>query len=280
MSHTNESLSEMAAPPEHVVGVQFERLGEIYFYRTKQLSLKLRDSVIAKRDQIEELGEVIVAPAEKLSNQQVPNTIMRKASQTDILTHGQRLERAREALALCRQVAAHYHMPMKFTEAHLCDNDRKLQFTFTADDRVDFRTLIKELSSRLRMRVEMKQIGARDEAKLKGAIGSCGNQTCCSGHIREFKSIGIAMAKDQQLSPNPTKLGGVCGKLKCCLAYEHELYRAEKKGLPKIGKKVRVGNETGEVVHINVLKRLCEVRLHESNEFVRVPADELRKIDD
>lgn len=162
---------------------------------------------------------------------------------------------------------------MKLTDAEIIEGGKKVRFVFYSEDRVDFRSLIKDLANALRLRIEMKQIGARDEAKYKGCLGACGQvTTCCSTFLRQFRPISVGMAKTQGLSPNPTKLAGLCGKLKCCLAYENELYAEFRKGLLKSGAIVKTAKGIGEIQSIDILNRHYSVRLDEGG-MARLPAD-------
>lgn len=265
------------APPSPLaVGVQFEKLGHIVNVLCGEHDLLLRDQVIVDIDKQVRLATVITPPVDVSSVQAITAKVVRKATQQDLLDSYRDGEEERHALGLCRRLVADHQLPMKVTQARHSVSEHKTVFMFTAENRVDFRQLIKDLSGQLRMRVELRQIGARDEARIVGAIGPCGLQCCCNRHIREFKSVTIAMAKDQQLSPNPTKLAGMCGKLKCCLSYEHELYKEEKKTLPNPGKRVSTPHGRAYVTGLDVLRRICIVRLEETGEEHRVPADDVK----
>jgi len=166
---------------------------------------------------------------------------------------------------------------MKLIDVDITEGGKKAVFVFFAESRVDFRALVKDLAGLLRMRIEMRQIGSRDEAKIAGCMGPCGQTTCCSTHLRQFQSISISMAKHQGLAPNPAKLTGMCGKLKCCLAYEQVAYDECRKGLLKAGSPVETSSGAGKIVGHNVLKRECIVRLYGGGE-IRTACDKCRKL--
>jgi cell fate regulator YaaT (PSP1 superfamily) len=166
---------------------------------------------------------------------------------------------------------------MKLIDVEISEGGKKAVFIFFAESRVDFRALVKDLAGLLRMRIEMRQVGSRDEAKMAGCLGPCGLTTCCSTHLRQFQSISISMAKHQGLAPNPAKLTGMCGKLKCCLAYEQAAYDECRKGLLKTGSPVETSSGAGKIIGHNVLKRECIVRLYGGGEM-RTPCDKCRKL--
>ncbi len=262
------------------VGVQFKPAGKVYTFTTDDETLSKHDGVMVESTSGETLGTIIQS-SEDRGERKIPKNakrVLRRASDDDMQTWRKNGERAMECFHVCKKKAAEQNLQMKLIDAEVSTNGNKVTFTFFAEQRVDFRTLVKELAQALRMRIEMKQIGARDEAKNIPCMGPCGRPTCCSLHLRQFQSISISMAKHQGLSPNPSKITGMCGKLKCCLAYEHAVYAEQRKGLPKLGSAVECPKGTGKVVGHNVLKRECTVRLYGGAGETRHPAEECKKI--
>ena len=262
------------------VGVQFKPAGKVYTFVTTDDTLVKDDAVMVESDSGEILGTVIRSPEEKAKSK-IPNNakrVIRRASDDDMGTWRQNKERAVECFRVCKEKAHERDLQMKLVDAEVSTNSSKVTFTFFAEQRVDFRGLVKELAHALRMRIEMRQIGARDEAKNIPCMGSCGRPTCCSLHLRQFQSISISMAKHQGLAPNPSKLTGMCGKLKCCLSYEHAVYAEQRKGLPKLGSAVECPKGTGKIVGHNVLKRECIIRLYGGAGEARCSCDECKKL--
>jgi len=253
-----------------VTGVQFSRAGKIEYYLAKEIPLNLHDKVVVKGEQGEIVGTVIVPP-KKLSASEVATnikSILRKATEGDIDKYEHDLERSRETFDLCSKKILEMNLQMKLVDVSLEGN--KVVFYFFAEERVDFRVLVKDLANSLHMRIEMRQIGARDQAKGIGALGPCGIICCCSTHLREFTSISISMAKNQGLSPNPAKLTGMCGKLKCCMSYENQFYLDERKKLPSIGSKVKIQQGQGVVTSLDVPRGLCTVNISNSEKAEQV----------
>lgn len=244
-----------------VTGVIFSRAGKIEYYLAENIELDSHDAVVVKGEHGNSIGRVVIPPHEVSSTNVATNIkeVVRKANKDDLERYEQDLEKARQSFELCEQKIKERELPMKLVDVSYEDN--KAIFFFFAEERVDFRSLVKDLASSLHMRIEMRQIGARDEAKAIGALGPCGLNCCCESFLSEFKSISIAMAKNQGLSPNPAKLTGMCGKLKCCLSYENEAYLEERKGLPPIGAKVEIKEGKGVITNIDVIKHLCNVRI-------------------
>ncbi len=189
--------------------------------------------------------------------------IIRIATEADLLQEDRNREREAQAFRVCVQLIQKHQMKMKLVKVHYLLSGSKAVFYFTADGRVDFRALVRDLAAELRMRIEMRQIGVRDETKITGGVGHCGRELCCSGWLRNFVPVSIRMAKDQNLALNPQKVSGACGRLMCCLAYEHENYVALKRGLPKVGKRVNTVHGPGRVTSVEVLKQRLLVELDE-----------------
>lgn len=264
-------MTETASPagsPElkKVAGVHFSRASKVEFYLADDTPLSIHDLVVVDGEHGHAIGRVIVPPREVPTTDVATNIkkILRKANEEDIEKHNQAMEKAREAFELCEKKIIEKNLLMKLVDVSFEDN--KAIFFFFAEERVDFRALVKDLASALHMRIEMRQIGARDEAKALGALGPCGLVCCCETYLSEFSSISISMAKNQGLSPNPAKLTGMCGKLKCCLSYENETYLNERKELPPVGTKVETSEGRGTVTSLDVLKHVCKVRLDKRDE--------------
>lgn len=244
-----------------IAGVHFSKASKLEFYLAEGIELSIHDLVMVKGEHGNVLGRIIVPPRDVPAADVATNikNILRKANGEDIDRHNHDLEKAREHLVLCEKKIQERGLPMKLIDVAL--EDSKIIFFFFAEERIDFRALVKDLASTLHMRIEMRQIGARDEAKAIGALGPCGLACCCEKFLTEFKSISIAMAKTQGLSPNPAKLTGMCGKLKCCLNYENEIYIEERKSLPPVGARVKTPDGPGVITNLDVLKHMCSVRL-------------------
>ena len=190
------------------------------------------------------------------------------------------VKEAMRAFNLCKEKITNHDLDMKLVDVDILTGDKKAIFYFTAEERVDFRSLVKDPASALHMRIEMRQIGARDATKSIGGLGSCGLTCCCETHLREFKAIAIQMAKNQGLSPNPAKLTGMCGKLKCCLLYENDMYSECKKGLPGVGAEVKTPKGDGIVNNLDIPRRLVYVYLGEKHKEIRFGVDEITIIKD
>jgi cell fate regulator YaaT (PSP1 superfamily) len=273
----DEGVNEKA--PTFSIGVQFRPAGKIYTFATHDRELVRGDRVIVEGVEGECVAE-IACPSSEMGTGELPanaSMILRRASAEDIESFEQLREKAVECFTTAAERIRDRQLPMKLIDVDVTDAGKKAVFIFFAENRVDFRALVKDLAGLLHMRIEMRQIGARDEAKIHGCMGPCGQTTCCSTHLRQFQSISISMAKHQGLAPNPAKLTGMCGKLKCCLAYEQAAYDECRRGMLKVGAPVETAKGTGKIVGANILKRECTVRLYAGGE-VRLPSDECRKL--
>ncbi|MDD2496781.1 MAG: stage 0 sporulation family protein [Desulfitobacteriaceae bacterium] len=219
---------------EKVVGVRFKKAGKIYYFSPAQFELGVGDAVIVETARGVEYGHVVVGP-KMIPPEEVVSplkTVVRKASAQDIEIHQENKRREKEAFKVCQQKIVEHSLPMKLVDVEYTFDVSKIIFYFTAEGRVDFRELVKDLAAIFRTRIELRQIGVRDEAKMLGGIGSCGRVLCCHTVLGDFQPVSIRMAKQQNLSLNPTKISGICGRLMCCLKYESDDY--EKKGnVPK-----------------------------------------------
>jgi cell fate regulator YaaT (PSP1 superfamily) len=257
-------------PKKFVIGIQYRQAGKIYTYLTDDATLTHCDWVVVENEQGTSVGTVALPPAEVLERDLPADIkkVLRRATPEDIEQANTQREREFEIFDFFSQKVAERQLPMKPLTAELRDGEKKVILTFFAEDRVDFRSLVKDLASALHMRIEMRQIGARDEVKYKGGIGPCGLVTCCFQHLRQFQSISIQMAKNQGLTPNPAKLTGMCGKLKCCLAYENALYAELRQRMPRVGMLVKTPQGNGKITSLNVIREQCMVRLDDGGDVI------------
>jgi len=206
-----------------IVGVRFKKNGKIYYFHPQQLDLHVHDSVIVETARGLEFGEVVLGPKE-IADSELSNPlkdVLRKATEADIKKHDENLAAEKEAFKICQKKIAQHKLPINLVEVSYTFDVSKIIFYFIAEGRVDFRELVKDLASVFRTRIELRQIGVRDEAKVIGGIGTCGRVLCCHSVLGEFQPVSIKMAKRQNLSLNPAKISGVCGRLMCCLKYEN-----------------------------------------------------------
>ena len=247
----------------NVVGVKFKDAGKVYYFGPGQTQPQQGEHVIVETARGLEFGTVtmgemaipeedIVAPLKD---------IVRIASEADEQKHAQNLEKRDDAMRLCQEKIDAHGLEMKLIDVEYTFDNSKVVFYFTADGRVDFRELVKDLASVFHMRIELRQIGVRDEAKMLGGVGNCGRGLCCHTWLRDFEPVSIKMAKVQNLSLNPTKISGICGRLMCCLKFENDLYSQLKKGLPNAGERVRTPDGKALVVDTNILESTVKTRL-------------------
>ena len=264
-----------------IVGIRFKRAGRVYYFDPAGIDLKVRDYVVVQTTRGLEMGQVVISPRQVLASEVTEplKPIARKAEPEDI-TRAQELEsKEEEALIECGKLIAKLHLPMKLLSAEYSLDDSRLAFFFTAPERVDFRELVRELTNRFKIRVELRQIGPRDEAKLIGGFGRCGRPLCCMSFLSEFAPVSIRMAKEQDLPLNPMKISGVCGRLLCCLVYESEQYHTLREKLPKEGQRVSTAMGPARVIGGNPLKETVLVEL-ESQVTVELPLSEVTAEDE
>lgn len=247
----------------NVVGVQFQKAGKLEYYAPNDLKLDSEDWVVVESKRGIEIG--IVKLISKCVNDEdvtLPlKDILRIATEEDIQQYNQNEEDAEQALILCKQLVKDQDLDMRLVNCEYTLDKSKVIFNFTADDRIDFRKLVKVLAQNLRTRIELRQIGVRDEAKLLGGIGPCGRSLCCSTFLGDFQPVSIKMAKDQNLSLNPTKISGACGRLMCCLKYENDYYEEVRAQLPDVGDEIHTPEGTGQVVGLNILDISMQVKI-------------------
>ena len=259
-----------------VVGIRFKRTGKVYYFDTAGIDLDVNDHVVVKTVRGLEMGQVVVAPWQVLDSElrEPLKPVVRKAEPEDIKRVQELGQKTTEALAECGKWIEKLKLPMKLLTAEYNLSGNRLIFFFSASERVDFRELVKELSNLIKVRVELRQVGPRDGAKLIGGFGRCGRQLCCSSFLTEFEPVSIRMAKEQDLPLNPMKISGVCGRLMCCLSYEGALYRAMREKLPKKGQRVMTSTGAAVVIGGNPLKQMVLVEL-KSGATIELPVGEV-----
>ncbi|MFA8439001.1 stage 0 sporulation family protein [Pueribacillus sp. YX66] len=260
-----------------IVGVRFKTAGKIYYFDPAGLNIEKNDHVIVETARGIEIGKVVIEKRKVNENDIVLplKRVIRVATSEDIDIVERNGHEAGEAFTLCEDKIIEHNLPMKLIDVEYTFDRNKIIFYFTADGRVDFRELVKDLAAIFRTRIELRQIGVRDEAKMLGGIGPCGRMLCCSTFLGDFEPVSIKMAKDQNLSLNPTKISGLCGRLMCCLKYENDLYEEAKHELPDIGNVIRTPNGEGKVIGLNMLERLIQVELFEPERVTEYTLDEL-----
>lgn len=252
-----------------VVGVRFRSAGKIYYFDPGKLEMETGNHVIVETARGVEYGTVLIAPKEIDDSKVVQplKPVIRVATEEDDKTEAKNKEKEKEAYKICLEKIAKHKLEMKLVEAEYTFDNNKLLFYFTADGRIDFRELVKDLAAVFRTRIELRQIGVRDETKILGGIGICGRELCCKAYLSEFAPVSIKMAKEQNLSLNPTKISGVCGRLMCCLKNEEETYEYLNSRLPNMGDTVTtIDGCKGEVQSINVLRQQVKVLIEINDE--------------
>ncbi|MGE5472887.1 MAG: stage 0 sporulation family protein [Ignavibacteriales bacterium] len=246
-----------------VVGVRFKKAGKIYYFDPDDLAIEIGTNVIVETARGIEYGNVVIA------NREVPEEaivaplkkVLRIATEKDEQQIKENQKKEKQAFDICMQKILEHKLDMKLINVECTFDNNKILFYFTAEGRIDFRELVKDLATVFKTRIELRQIGVRDETKMMGGIGFCGKELCCSQYLGEFEPVSIKMAKEQSLSINPAKISGTCGRLMCCLRYEHEVYEDKLKRVPKIGAIVETPDGQGVVVEANILKEIVRVKL-------------------
>lgn len=251
---------------QEVVLVQLRTAGEVKYFLTGGLKLDTGEKVIVEADRGLEYGEV-AAQSEKLADvssiEKPLRKLIRKANPWDEKQIAKNKAKTKDLMNICGQKIKEHKLPMKLVDAEYSFDRSKIIFYFTSEGRVDFRDLVKNLASIFRVRIELRQIGVRDEARLLGGFGPCGRQLCCMAFLKNFNPVTIRMAKIQNLPLNPSKISGLCGRLMCCLGYESQCYRELSKGLPKVGREIKTEHGRGKVLAVNPLKGMVTVDLGE-----------------
>jgi len=251
-----------------VVGVRFKKAGKVYYFDPDQLQIDEGMNVIVETARGVEFGEVVI-PLREVGDEEIVaplKKVMRIASEDDIKHATENRKKEKEAFATCLQKIKDHNLEMKLIDVEYTFDNNKILFYFTADGRVDFRELVKDLASVFKTRIELRQIGVRDESKMMGGIGVCGRELCCSSYLGEFQPVSIKIPKEQGLSLNPTKISGNCGRLMCCLKYEQDAYEQIIKKAPKTGAIVDTPDGQGVVAETFLIKETVKVRLDKGNE--------------
>ncbi|MBM7580630.1 PSP1 domain-containing protein [Jeotgalibacillus terrae] len=264
-----------------VVGVRFNKAGKIYYFDPNQLSLEIDEYVIVETVRGVEYGKVVTEVKKVDKNDVVLplKKIVRIAEQKDRLSVQENKEEAAHAYQVCSDKISEHDLDMKLVDVEYTFDRNKVIFYFTADGRVDFRNLVKDLASVFRTRIELRQIGVRDEAKMLGGIGPCGRMLCCSTFLGDFEPVSIKMAKDQNLSLNPAKISGLCGRLMCCLKYENDEYEAAKEEMPDLGAFIQTPEGKGKVVGLNMLERVLQIEMKEQDRTLEYTLEEIMNHD-
>lgn len=246
-----------------VAGVRFKAAGKVYFFDPCGMELHAGDNVIVETARGVEFGtlssELIEVGDEDIVSPLKP--ILRKADDSDLQRHEENVKKKEKALQLCQEKVDRRGLDMKLVDVEYTFDSYKVIFYFTADGRVDFRELVKDLAGVFRTRIELRQIGVRDETKMMGGIGSCGRELCCHAWLQDFEPVSIKMAKVQNLSLNPIKISGICGRLMCCLQYENDTYCKMKKGMPDVGERISTRDGKAVVTDVNILENRIKTRL-------------------
>ena len=252
-----------------VIGVRFRQAGKVYYFDPLDMDIKRGDHVIVEAARGVEYGNVVMGLKEVEEDKVVLplKPVIRVATKEDDKKEQENRVKEKEAYKICHEKIRKHGLGMKLIDAEYTFDNNKVLFYFTADGRIDFRDLVKDLASVFKTRIELRQIGVRDETKILGGLGICGRALCCHSYLSEFAPVSIKMAKEQNLSLNPSKISGVCGRLMCCLKNEEETYEYLNSRLPQMGDKVTtVDGFTGEVININVLRQLVKVKISLEND--------------
>ncbi len=268
-----------------VVGIRFKKAAKIYYFDPMETGVVKGDFAIVETARGLEYGEVVIAPREMAEEDIVAplKPVMRKATEEDTRKLEENRVREKEAFNICLRKIKNHNLPMNLIDVEFTFDVNKIIFYFTADGRIDFRELVKDLAAVFRTRIELRQIGVRDEAKMLGGIGCCGRPLCCASFLGDFEPVSIRMAKDQNLSLNPTKISGICGRLMCCLKYENHLYckngggkgvRRERQEVPKVGALVATTMGEGKITAVDYKQHTASVQLAPNN-IIQVEWDEI-----
>ena len=267
---------------KNIVGIRFKKPGKIYFFDPDELEINKLDKVVVETAMGQELGEVVISkravPEESLT---APlKKVVRIATPKDLKHKEENQKKEEEAFKICEEKIKKYKLDMHLTEVEYKFDNSKILFYFTADGRIDFRELVKDLAAVFRTRIELRQIGVRDEVKRIGGNGVCGRELCCCSFLGNFETVSIKMAKEQNMSLNPSKISGNCGRLMCCLKYEQEVYEEKLDRLPKIGAIVKTEDGEGVVDSIETLKEIIRVKLKDGDEtfYKKYPASAIKII--
>ena len=267
--HEHINIRKEKLELKNIIGIRFKRLGKIYFFNPKGLKVKKGDKVIVETSQGEEYAEVLI-PNRYVDDDKIVaplKKVLRIATYKDIKRHEECKKIEKEAFKICQEKIKEHGLNMGLTEVECKFDNSKILFYFTADGRIDFRDLVRDLAAIYKTRIELRQIGVRDEVKRIGGNGVCGRELCCCTFLSDFETVSIKMAKEQNISLNPSKISGNCGRLMCCLKYENEVYEEKLKKLPNIGAIVKTEDGEGEVDNIEILKERIRVKFKNEEGF-------------
>ncbi len=263
-----------------IVGIRFKKLGKIYFFNPCDIEFEKGQSAIVETARGVELGEVAIANRIIDDSKIIAplKDVIRLATEEDIKRYEENEKKSKEAYAVCEKKIQEHKLDMKLVDVEYTFDGTKLLFYFTADGRIDFRDLVKDLAAIYKTRIELRQVGVRDKAKNISGIGQCGRKICCSSFLNDLDSVGIAQVKNQNLALNPSKINGICGRLLCCLKYEDDLYTEYRKGLPEVGDKKTYEDEAGTVISVDIPNRKYTLLTEKGNKIeVKVPLNNERK---
>jgi cell fate regulator YaaT (PSP1 superfamily) len=250
-----------------VIQVRLREAGKITYYSTGGMKFKVGDYVVVEADRGLDYGQVL-SDTEAILDSDIEEPlkrVLRKANPWDMHQIEKNKKKIKEVMDTCAKKIQERHLAMKLIDAEFSFDRSKIMFYFTAEGRVDFRDLVKDLASAFKTRIELKQIGVRDEAKILGGLGPCGRALCCATYLKDFEPVTIKMAKEQNLPLNPTKISGLCGRLMCCLGYEYKTYKDLMKGLPREGEQLKTEKGTGKIISVNAIKRSATVELEDGS---------------
>lgn len=267
-----------------VVGVRFKKAGKIYYFDPDNIDIKKDDYVIVETARGIEFGQAVVGIKQISEEEIVPplKKVLRVATEEDVAVNEGNIRKEKEAFETCLRKIEGHNLDMKLIDVEYTFDNNKVIFYFTADGRVDFRELVKDLAAIFKTRIELRQIGVRDESKMIGGLGPCGRTLCCSTFLGEFAPVSIKMAKEQSLSLNPTKISGICGRLMCCLKYEHDMYERILERMPSVGSIVMTPNGKGIVVETNTLLEIVKVKVKlpdDSEDIIPFVIDEIKEVE-
>ena len=261
-----------------VVGIKLNKNGKVYFFDSNGYNLSNGDNVIVETEKGLQYGDVVDCLIDVSNKKKMDyKKVIRIATKNDLKKHLNNLKDADKALLKCNELISEYNLDMRILDVSYTFDREQLIFRFISDNRVDFRQLAKELGAIFKTRIELRQVGIRDKAKELGGFGPCGRKLCCNNFLTEFDSVSINMAKNQNLSLNPTKINGVCGRLLCCLKYENDNYTEYKKGLPDVGHRIKTEKGEGKVLSVDVFKRTYKVLLSDGEILFVDVNDESKK---
>ncbi len=267
---------------KNIVGVRFKENGKTYFFDPEYLKLNKKDMVVVQTSQGEDIGEIVIDKRE-IDEKQFDKDlkkVVRIATNKDLKHYEKLKQKEKEAFKVCNEKIQKHNLPMNLVEVEFRFDDSKVIFYFTSDNRVDFRDLVKELAAIYKTRIELRQIGVRDEVKKIGGNGVCGRQLCCCSFLKNCEMVSIKMAKEQSASLNPSKISGACGRLMCCLRYEQEVYEEKNKRLPKVGDIVKTEDGEGTISDVETLKEMVMVQFknEEGNSYKKYDAADVKVI--